>query len=76
MKKTVDIKCGRCQTTNITYEKVIKEKYFLGKVAQRSSTRTQKKPDWLGNNIMVTKIEQEFSVGESLPSVYEIPPPQ
>ena len=46
------------------------------KVAQRSSTRTQKKPDWLGNNIMVTKIEQESSVGESLPSVYEISPPQ
>ena len=46
------------------------------KVAQRSSTRTQKKPDWLGNNIMVTKIEQESSVGESLPSVYVIPPPQ
>ena len=48
----------------------------LEKVAQRSSTRTQKKLDWLGNNIMVTKIEQESSVGESLPSVYEIPPPQ
>ena len=46
------------------------------KVAQRSSTRTQKKPDSLGNNIMVTKIEQESSVGESLPSVYEISPPQ
>ena len=46
------------------------------KVAQRSSTRTQKKPNWLGNNIMVTKIEQESRVGESLPSVYEIPPPQ
>ena len=46
------------------------------KVAQRSSTKTQKKPDWLGNNIMVTKIEQESSVGESLPSVNEILPPQ
>ena len=42
----------------------------------RSSTRTHKKPNWLGNNLMMTKIELESSAGESLPSGFEIPAPK
>ena len=42
----------------------------------RSSTRNHKKPNWLGNNIMVTKLEQESCTEESLPSVFEIEPPE
>ena len=40
----------------------------------RSSTRNHKKPNWLGHNIMVTKVESESSAEESLPSVFEIAP--
>ena len=42
----------------------------------RTSTRVTKKPDRLGNNIMVTKIEEaSSSENESLPSVFEIANP-
>ena len=42
----------------------------------RGSTRNHKKPNWLGNNIMVTKVEPESSALESLPSLFEIAPPE
>ena len=35
-----------------------------------------KKPNWLKNNVMVTKIEQESNIGGSLPKVHEIVAPQ
>ena len=39
----------------------------------RTSRRNKKKPNWLGQNVMVTKIEATSSQDEeSLPSVYEI----
>ena len=39
----------------------------------RTSKRNKKKPNWLGQNVMVTKIEATSSQDEeSLPSVYEI----
>ena len=40
---------------------------------KRSSNRVTKKPDRLGNNIMISKVEAPSSQEEqSLPSVYEI----
>ena len=42
----------------------------------RNIARVVMKPKLLGNNVMVTNIEQESSVGESLPSVVEIGAPQ
>ena len=41
-----------------------------------NSSSIPRKPDLLGNNVMVSKVEQESSVGESMPSVYEIPAPR
>ena len=42
----------------------------------RTSKRNKRKPNWLGQNVMVTKIEATSSQdGESLPSVYEIKKP-
>ena len=51
-------------------------KWEKEKKPTRSSTRNQKKPNWLGHNIMVTKVEPESSAEESLPSVFEITPPE
>ena len=43
----------------------------------RTSARVTKKPDRLGNNIMISKVEQESTAEEeSLPSVIEIPNPK
>ena len=43
----------------------------------RSSTRVTKKPDRWGNNVMITKVEQESVIEEaSEPSVIEIPAPK
>ena len=49
-------------------------KWEKEKKPTRSSTRNDKKPNWLGNNIMVTKVEPESCTEESLPSVFEIEP--
>ena len=39
----------------------------------RTSKRNKKKPNWLGQNVMVTKIEATSSQDEEIvPSVYEI----
>ena len=51
-------------------------KWKKEKKPTRRSTRNHKKPYWLGQNIMVTKVEPESSAGESLPSVFEIAPPE
>ena len=51
-------------------------KWEKEKKPTRSSTRNQKKPNWLGNNIMVTIVEPESCTEESLPSVFEIEPPE
>ena len=52
-------------------------KWEKEKKPTRSSTRNHKKPNWLGNNIMVTKVESKScSTEESLPSVFEIEPPE
>ena len=43
----------------------------------RSSNKVSKKPKWLGHNVMVNKIEQNFSLERaSLPSVNNIPNPK
>ena len=49
-------------------------KWEKEKMPIRSFARVVMKPKLLGNNVMVTNIEQESSVGESLPSVVEIGP--
>ena len=42
----------------------------------RTSKRSKRKPNWLGQNVMVTKIEATSSQDEeSLPRVYEIKKP-
>ena len=46
-------------------------KWEKEKKTVRSSTRTHKKPNWLRNNVMGTKVERESSVGERQPSIYE-----
>ena len=46
------------------------------KKATRSSLRVAKKLNSLGSNVMITKIEQQSSAGESLLCVYEIEAPQ
>ena len=51
-------------------------KWEKEKKPTRSSTRNHKKPNWLGNNIMVTKVEPKSCTEESLPSVFEIEPPE
>ena len=51
-------------------------KWKKEKKPTRSSTRNHKKPNWLGNNVMVTKMEPESSAEESLPSVFGIAPPK
>ena len=51
-------------------------KWKKEKKPTRSSTRNHKNTNWLGNNIMVTKVEPEYSAEESLPSVFEIAPPE
>ena len=51
-------------------------KWEKEKQPTRSSTRNHKKPNWLGHNIMVTKVEPESSGEESLPIVFEIAPPE
>ena len=51
-------------------------KWEKEKKPTRSSTRNHKKPNWLSNNIMVTKVEPESGTEESLPSVFEIEPPR
>ena len=43
------------------------------KIPTRSSSRVARKPNWLGNSVMV---EQESSAGESVHSVYETEAPQ
>ena len=51
-------------------------KWEKEKKPTRSSTRNHKEQNWLGNNIMVTKVEPESSAEESIPSVVEIAPPE
>ena len=51
-------------------------KWEKEKKPTRSSTRNHKKPNWLGNNIIVTKVEPDSSAEESLPSLFEIAPPE
>ena len=42
----------------------------------RTSRRIKKKPDWLGENVMVAKLEETSSIEDaSLPSVYEMKKP-
>ena len=53
----------------------IKGKVKWEKRTTRTSSRVHKKPESLGNKVIVKTIEQESSIGESLPSVYEFPPP-
>ena len=50
----------------------------MGKGEKTNSKLNKKpqKPNWLGNNIMVTEVEPESGTEESLPSVFEIEPPE
>ena len=56
-----------------TSEKKVSMKGQVKLEKKRSSSRIPKKPGWLRNIVMISKIEQESSVGENMPSVYEIP---
>ena len=50
-------------------------KWDKEKAPTRSSKRRHKKPNWLGNNIMVTRVEPEATgTEESFPSVFEVEP--
>ena len=51
-------------------------KWAKEKKATRSTSREARKLNWLGNNVMVARIEKQSSVGESQQSVYETEAPR
>ena len=51
-------------------------KWEKGEKTNSKLNKKPKKPIWLGNNIMVTKVEPESSAEERLPRVFEIAPPE